>query len=349
MLMIQGNIELIGHPLFQLNLMLFLSLDIDDESQIYPILYKAGYSGLRIERNFHVPIGIRRVIREQIGRCNEIVAPDVFLEHVPSSTLVPVECKRSSGAMHGDQTLGLLALNGAELGSLIGKPTSQTWTAIVTYLTTEGHGAHVLAELERLSQRLRDDAQLVPAEACSLELSYRADGVYLMSVPRSVPLPDIDLNTPVQVLSISPDFDLRPLYLIPYVSSGLSDGEPFAEKEFQEQLKLAIIARLRDIGTEEYEFSLNDLIKEAVPVWDLWDNLENKRHIRNYVRDTLAKFFRELWTATHVQCRVRAGRIHVPSVANNRIRGIRRYLTSAVIRQLELGVIQTQFDTLNLD
>ena len=340
-----NDLDLIGHPLFQLNLMLFLSLDIDVDSGIFPLLKNAGYSGLRIERNLPIPPDVRKTIGERIGRCNEVVAPDVLLEHNESNTFVPIECKRSYSSLKVDQTLGLLALNGVTMASLQGKPPGEAWNTTVTFLSTQNSGAPILDELQRLSNRIREDARLVPANACSLELTLQPDGVYMQEMPGSTSLPGVNFSHPVPVLSIAPGFDLRPLYLLPYVSKSPSEYEPFAAEEFREQLKLGAVAMLRDIGDEGYEYPLDDLIAGVILVWDVWENRLNKRAIRVYVRDVLRGFFRDLERATGIKCSVNNDRIIVPPVDYNRIRSIRRYLQRKAVREQELGVIQKQFDT----
>lgn len=241
------------------------------------------------------------------------------------------------------QALGLLVLNGEQLATIQGKPRGEAWETTIAYLSTKGNGELILEELNRLSKRIVD-ANFATAAVCSLELSHLEDGVYIEAVPGSKALPDVHLETPVRVMRQEPGFDIRPLYLIPYVSSGGADADPFAEEEFQEQLRQSVLHLLRDIGEETHQYNLDDIIVEAVPVWNMWESRNSKIAIRRYVRDFLRTFFSELREATDVECQVTANRITVPAVPINRVRFVRRYLLKASVRKQSLDIIQTQFD-----
>ena len=331
--------SIVGHPLFQLNLMIFLCWPspVADHLTINPVFYAAGYSLPFIEGDIPVPIRSYRALRNNGHHVNKIVQPDLLLEHSTTKLFLPLECKRSGSSAGPGQAMGLLTLNGTELKSIIGKSPQEEWTTIIAYLSVESNGGYLLGELSRLAGVLAGTG-VAPADVASLELLYRADGVYLVSVPDSASLPDLDVRIATRVLALDPDEDSRPFYLIPYLSDQGAEADPVAEECFRESLRSAVLVLFGQLDDERHEYELDSVITKGIVAWPIWHSADRQKQIRGYVRKFIRDSFADLNKKLHVQCRIDNQKILLPAVTAEVALAVRDYMANAGFRQRTLGL-----------
>ncbi|MDQ2807737.1 MAG: hypothetical protein M3Z04_12645 [Chloroflexota bacterium] len=341
------DLDIVGHPLFQLNLMIFLTWPspVASHLTINPVFHAAGYALPFIERDIVVPNGSYRALRTQGHHVNKIVQPDLLLEHSAAKVFLPIECKRSGSSADPGQAMALLTLNGTELKPIIGKPPEEEWATIIAYLSVENNGTYLLGELSRLAGVLAGTG-VAPANGASLELLYRADGIYLASVPHSASLPDLDLSRPTRVLALDPDEDPRPFYVIPYLADHGAEADPVAEQCFRESLRSSVLVLFGQLDDEPHEFELDSVITKGIAAWPIWNSADRRKQIRGYVRKFIRETFADLNKKLDIECRIDNQKIKLPAVTPEVALAVRDYMANAGFRHRTLdlsGPIQGSF------
>jgi GTP cyclohydrolase II len=341
--------DLIGDPLFQLNVMVLLSWRGTRRAGITPLFAEAGYELSFIERTIPVPEPARLRLTESGIEVQMAASPDVFLEHPDARAFVPIECKRSSfsaASSTARQARAMLLLEGSVLASFIGKPPGGTWSGVLTYLSVEGNGTPLLATLRQLSEELRGNGARV-SESASLEISWGSEGVYVTAVAESAPLPSVELIRPVLALRLRPGEDPRPLYPIPVLPGGGQERDIAGEAQIRELLRIRSLALLGSLGPRrEYDLD-EDFLARAVQVWTLWRNEQAKRNLRVHARAYLRDLFGDIASRIGVACEVRGHRIIIPEMSAQQARDLRSYLQGAENRRRPIslsGAVQGSFD-----
>jgi hypothetical protein len=264
------NASIIGHPLFQLNLMILLSRPSPAGSKgpIRPIFYEAGYGLSYIEKDIDVPPRSYQRLISNGPRVNRQVQPDLFLEHLTTRIFLPIECKRSDASISTGQLLGLLTLNGTDLAQVIGKTAGEVWETFVAYLSVAGSGTHIWHEMSRVAGIISSHG-LTPADGVALELLQQSDGIYLTLAQGSPSVPQLNLDDPILVFALQPSEDPRPFYLIPFLANEGSEADPEAEECLREALRAAILVLMGKLDDEPQENDLDFVIGKAIPVWSI--------------------------------------------------------------------------------
>lgn len=327
---------LIKDPLFQLNLILFLSMPVPDDAEIEPVLLKAGYSLLYIERPITVPPLSRAQLLDKGYQVNGQVCPEILLEHAPSYSFLVVECKTASfgpNSTTARQARGYLTLNGKGLSELVGKSSQETWSTTISYFSLNGEGTVILVTLEKLKKELQEISIETAESVVSLEWLLRSDGIYLCKSEGSGSPPGIDLDSPQRVLALTEGDDPRTLQLIPYSSNTSGTVDNFNERVFLERLRSAIASLFANMKRSATQHPLDELIRQVIPVWEQWKNPEETRHVRSKVRQIVGKMIHELYAATNVKCDLNQNIISLPGVSSSELSRIRGYLQSSLFRR----------------
>lgn len=346
------QIDIIGDPLFQLNVIVLLSWRGTVRAGVNPLFAEAGYELSFIERTIPVPEPVRRRLTAAGMQVQASVSPDVFLEHPNARTFVPIECKRSSfspASSTARQARAMLLLDGAPLASFIGKPPGEVWSGILAYVSGEGNGQPLLDTLRHLSDELRgNDAGI--CESASFELRWGSEGIYVAAIDQSAPLPSLDFSRPALVLRLSPGEDPRPLYTIPLLPGGGQERDIAGEAQVRELLRARSLGLLASLGPRrEYDLD-EDFLARAIRAWPLWSDEEGKRNLRRRARAYLRDLFPDIARRVGVTCEVSDRLIVVPEMSAQQARELRSYLQSAENRRRQIplsGAVQPSFEDLS--
>jgi hypothetical protein len=333
--------DIIGNPLFQLNLVLWLSWSFPTDSTIDPIFFRAGYRLSSIETELTVPPGSSLILRDSNIGVSRAARPEAILEHQEHQLFLTLECKASSFSPQSStakQAVALLTLNGNELSDLLGKPHSEIWNGILTYVSVQGQGNNLMSTLQDLSITLARCGIATP-QIASLELSHQRDGIYIMSVPGSTSLPNVDLSRRRRVLQLNPNEDPRSLYLIPYMPGGEHERDSIAEQEFGERMRLAVAMLFGHLNEQQHDYDLDEVIGRTIQVWHQWRNEPQKTNIRDHARHFIRSVFRDIQKVSGVECQItKSGRIvTIPAVSGIEADKIRGYIRSTAFRRKPLN------------
>ncbi len=219
---------ILGDPIFQLNIVLWMLQPAPPKSPIQPVLRQAGYLLNALSRDLPPPFPLRPTLTRLVGS-DTAAAPDVLAEPPVGTPWLVIECKGTSfgpDSSTARQALKLLAVSADLRSSLaLGGGTSQP--GVVVYLTRLEDRDRLADTLRELRRRLAD-AGLPSGPSGALGL-FRADqGRGALCVEPSSgdawPEPAASVLRPLApVIALAEDEDPRPLYLVPWDPSVQQD------------------------------------------------------------------------------------------------------------------------------
>jgi hypothetical protein len=218
------------------------------------------------------------------------------------------------------------------------------------YVSRKGNGAALLTTLYELRQEMHE-YKIPTGDVTCFEISQEADGIYLNSVSQVSPLPRLKLDQPEKVMQLTSNEDPRTLYLLPYMPSSSHQVDSHAEDVLRERIRSSIITLLARLDNQPREYDLDDVMNHVIPVWRLWEDKDQKKNLRKYVRQFLREFFTLLRKATEVQCEIKDGKIVCPPVSNTTAVEMRKYLRSSEVRRQNIrlsGPLQNHMDDISM-
>jgi hypothetical protein len=220
---------ILGDPVFQLNVTLWMLQPAPPDAPIRPVLRDVGYLLSALSRELPAPVALRPGLNVLVGS-DTAPAPDVLAEPPAGAPWLVIECKGSSfgpDSSTARQALKLLAVSG-DLTSSLGLSTGSERPGFVTYLTRLEERDRLLDTLLELRRRLTD-AGLPAGPAGALGLFRSDDGdvcVQRSSRDGDWPEPAASaLEPPARIIRLDPEEDPRPLYLLPWDPSVQQDRE----------------------------------------------------------------------------------------------------------------------------
>ncbi len=342
-------------PLFQLNLMIFLSWP-SPSVVVDPLFYKEGYELYKIGPR--IPTAL-----EAQARANSSVppipftprpSPDIVLRHTEKKTILIIECKKQSfgpDSKQASQAASLLSCVGQHVASVFGLPSEECWSSFLCYAMGDSNISAMQDTINALATKLEDTSIPVTDSGC-ISITVLQDGVYMAMEPRSrIPLSGLqDATQPgIKVMPLADGDDPRPLYLIP-IDPSITVNDDYEKSMLSERVRMALASLLgSQLDQGEFAFELDDVMRSAIEVWDMWADYDCRKYVKNAVRSYLRLIFREV-NKVGLQVTVDQDRLmfhHVtPSVAAD----TRRYLSSAAFRkgQIDLWSSSVQPDFSNL-
>lgn len=334
--------SLTGDPLFQLNLLIFLTWKGYPRDEIDPIFIDAGYDLFRVEKNIILPDITRHKFEAASLRFGNSVSPDLIIENSDLKVFLAVECKKTSfgiGSTTTNQLRKLLALNGKDLSRIIGKADNTSWSSFVTYVLDTGNSVSMFQTLEEVASQIIS-LGIESAAIAALELEHTSEGIYLRKPQNTPDLPNIDLSSPKRVMILEPDADPRPLYLIPYAPGSESQPDLYAKIAFEERIRSSVGVLLGHVSQQAQEYDLDNLIINAIQAWNIWDNNQEKQNIRAHVRCFIRNVFRELRLATGFECTISKSTVFIPAASREVIEKVRRHLLGIGFRRERLDITE---------
>ncbi|RMF27277.1 MAG: hypothetical protein D6759_18025 [Chloroflexi bacterium] len=348
-------------PLFQLNLMLWLVWPaLPPSVNIHPVFREDGFTLRGIGWAFALPLEVRVKAEEAGLPVKARASPDLLLDHRQRKLLLPIECKVSSfgpNASGGSRThpalqaTALLATDGPSLADYLGLIEAAQWRAYLLYAVGGGAEDAMQGTLTELGYRLQA-AHIEPVPAGALGIHLRDDGIYLQPAP-GAEIPVAALRSPppngVRVVEREDGDDPRPLYLLPWDPSiGLADE--YERRILEERVRSALASLIgRRLDAPAFEVTLDEVLQEAVDVWEVWRDRQAvagfRRAVRRYVRQVLKPLHK---MGLNVQ--VHQDTLVFDPVTPEMARKVRRYLSSAAFRRGEVDLwsedAQLGFDSL---
>jgi hypothetical protein len=289
-----------------------------------------------------------------MGAANSSVAPDLLLLNRGQSAFATLECKLSSFGPETEQSkqaCALLSTTGPYLAGYFGMAQPPSWLACLLYATRSGQQDRIYDTLSQLSDRL----QGVVIEAVSfgsLGIDVRTDGIYLQLDPRSsVPMPSLQgsAGPGLLVMRLPPEEDPRPLYVIP-VDPSVDVTDPYERRVLEERVRSALTSLVGSrLDSPKVELELEDVLRAAVEVWDLWRDTKAKKCLRNSIKSYVRTILRPIQKGG-LTVRVYQNRITIEGIDPTTADRVRRYFSSAAWRQgtvdLWSEAVQTDFSDL---
>ncbi len=340
-------------PLFQLNLMLFLTWPAPP-SFVEPLFHREGFA----LRSIAPPIGVplEALARAQAADLSiqPTASPELLLEQSSQQQLLLIECKKSSfgpASSTSKQVRALLACPGPYLAERIGVAAAMDWKGYLLYAVGGEQEGPMQDALQALSQELYT-ARISTADSGAMGIHVRADGVYLS--------PDASSNIPVQALQQAPTGgvrvmaleegeDPRPLYLIP-LDPSIGVDDPVERQVLEERVRQALTSLIGSrLDMPSFEVTMDETLTAVTEVWHLWEDSQATRGFRNAVRAYVKEALRQMRKlGAHID--LRPHHFAFTQVTPKTARDLRRYLDSVAFRRGEIDLwskaVQLDFSSL---
>lgn len=343
-------------PLFQLNLMIWLTWPARPAGIVRPVFREDGFTLRGIGLTFELPLEIRARAGAGNVPFKERPGPDLLLDHRQRRLLLPIECKVSSfgpdvppkSKKHqARQAAALLSATGPYLADYLGLPVPMDWWAYVLYAVSGNQETTMQTTLEHLNTQLQS-AHIEPTSAGALGIYIRDDGIYLTPAPgASVPVTALQAapSGGVRVMELEEDEDPRPLYLLPWDPS-IGPADEYERRVLEERVRVALTSLIGSrLDASTFEVSLDEILQAAVEVWEIWHDPKAtagfRNAVRRYVRQVLAQLRK-----MDVDIQVHQNTFTFVQVTPQVARTVRRYLISAAFRR---GEIDLWRETVQLD
>jgi len=347
-------------PLFQLNLMIWLTWPAPPGGVVRPIFQEAGFALRAIGPAFELPLETRA----RAGAANipfkERPGPDLLLDHHQHRLFLPIECKVSSfgpdvppgNKKHqAHQAAALLSATGPYLADYFGLPAPADWQAYLLYAVSGSQEAAMQTTLGHLSTQLQTE-HIDPTPAGALGIHIRDDGIYLKPAPASrIPVTALQAPPPdgIRVMELEDGEDPHLLYLLPWDPSIGPIGE-YERRVLEERVRSALVSLIGSrLDAPTFDVSLDEVLRAAVEVWEVWHDRQAAMGFRNavraYVKQILAQLRKE-----GVDIQIRQNTFTFVQVTPQVAQKVRHYLTRVTFRRGEIDLwseaVQLDFSSL---
>jgi len=338
-----GNEDFTGAHLFQLNLLIFLTLPATD-GKFSPIFWESGYQIESISPTLTLPLPLIQKAKENNIKIKPAVSPEIVFSNNSKKLFIIVECKKTSfsiASSNSEQARTYLLLSGNLIRDSLGKSVRDNWGSVLLYLVGENHREGMIGTLKQLSAELASMGAF-PIPHTVLEIKRETDGIYLRISDEENKLNITKVkdngSNKIKVLHLEKGDDPRPLYLIPIDPSVGMDS--YGKTVMEERTRLSVASNLgRKVGGE-FDFIIDEMLASVISVWDLWEDSNSKRKIRGWVKTYITNILNILKSNYFLNYQYASGAFHIESLDEENANKIRRYLESADFRKgkLELPV-----------
>ena len=290
-----GN-ELLRDPLFQLNVVLWLTQPLPGEGEVIPLLYRQGFTVYAIAPLLGPPPDVRLSALQAGISIQERVRPDVVLANEIDGRFAFTECKASSRALSSStaQTRGLLVVAGSRAAEVLALASGQVSASLLQLIIPEDNRGPVSETLASLQGELEKN-RLFPGQFSVL-------GLLLTDADISIVVDDagrtfFGLPAGASVfIKGQAGTDFRPLYFIPYdpdVAQSKHE-QVFCRRVLFERMHSTITAAVGRANppadlTLESQKILNDA---TFGMYGHWQNPDSARHMRGLCRQFMHALMR---------------------------------------------------------
>jgi hypothetical protein len=280
---------LVSDPLFQLNVLLWLTQPLPEGSVITPLLYRRGFRVYAIAPALGLPLDVALAAQAAQVRVQHSGRPDVVLTHEQDRRFALTECKASSfgpSVEAAEQARAFLLMAGARAAEVLGLEASQVMDAIVAYAVPEAQKPALQPTLATLEGELsgqhlpagRSTVMGLEVDPQELSVSFDDSGSAFFALPA----------TKHSAMRLEPDTSPRPLYFIPYDPDlDLGNEERlFCKRVLFERIHSAVLVAVgRANPVASPVLSPHDLLNDAMfGMFSLWQNRDSATHMRALCR-----------------------------------------------------------------
>ncbi|MDP9371494.1 MAG: hypothetical protein M3Q65_03365 [Chloroflexota bacterium] len=141
-----------------------------------------------------------------------------------------------------------------------------------------------------------------------------------------------------RVMDLEPGQDPYPLYVVP-LDPDIDLRDPYGRRVLEERLRVALVGSIgRQLSRGAVSVTWDDLMREAIPVWQIW-NAESRRTLVRQFRPHVRATLREL-NRLGARYEESPGGFAIPEVKPDIASKIRRYLLSPAYGRGEIRLEQ---------
>ncbi|PGT84625.1 MULTISPECIES: hypothetical protein [Bacillaceae] len=328
-------------PLFQLNLLIHLSLPYPEGSSLNPYFNRQGYSLKQIEKTIPLDLGS---IKKLKGICEpkKAVTPEVVLYKDSDKEYLLIECKVQDFDVdwthHGTrQAAGYLSLPLDHLKNFFGLESKAKINTKVIYGVNQQKEQHMFETLQSISEKVKDTlGHAMKHDTFGIEI--KPDGLYL-SVRNGEELESH------RVINEKTLLNNALIYIIPVDINGQLEKEN--GEILQTQVRNSIRSVIgKNIGPQPFSFNSTSICEKINPVWGQLPvpfKKKMRRWVHNYIKEIIEQIVQ-----MGINVTVHEQNYSFTSVEEKKIKNVRRYLLSD--RFLETGQnIFENFEQLTID
>jgi len=281
-------------PLFQLNMLIHLSLPYPENSIINPYFFRKGYLIKKIE--FPIPLNPHNVKKmNDICNSKKNVTPEIILFNPKSNEYALIECKVQSFKLDWSQhntrqAAGYLSLTPEYISDLFQghiKPGIQTK---IYYAVASNHEKKLSNTLHVISNEVK--------KLLGYSLSHEVLG--MKNDEQGLHLIEAD-STEVKIIDKSTIQNNALLYLIPFDINGKIDeeGKEILKTQIRNVIRILVG---KNIGGKPYSFTSNEICERINPVWhQLPIKFQNKvrKIVHKYIVELMEKISSQGIRITH--------------------------------------------------
>lgn len=296
------NVSLESNPLMQLNLLLWMSLS-GKESWINPYFNNQGYEILVIEPALPLPPRYVNILNRNDIKFIDNPKPEVILINDKLKSCLIIECKNqcfnldNQDSRSTQQAASFLIYNSKLISESFGLE-ENNYYGLLNYNFMKNdyleEFTETIIEIRKDLLKLLDEDINIPSTSYFQE---KDKALYLNFVDSGNSDNGIKFKNEIKVMNLQEENILAPLYLIPIDSSGNTDE--YGELVFYKRIKSnfgSFLGKLNSLSNKK-EIILDiesDILENIISIWDIWDNAETKKHIRNQTRLYLNKIIAKL-------------------------------------------------------
>ncbi len=290
--------DIIGDPLYQLNLMLWLLQPLKNNYPLRPILKETGYELFAIAPPMPLIPEIRDKIAASSIQSAVVPEPDLLINRDGVKEFVIIECKRQmfgEESSTAEQFRGLLLQSGEQFNLAVGLERTADPLVNLVYISKHSTETNFTDGIIDIKNRLVNSGfQTLPVGL--LGISHRENKIYICDEYNKGLIPE-DIKNVVRNEIMVQEFEASenpiPIFYIPWDPnvSQLPEMAEYCERVFLERLLSAFIVRIGKIYTPGMvEIFYDALLNEAtMGFYEKWRAKDTGRRLRRAVRDLINK------------------------------------------------------------
>lgn len=313
------NLEL--NPLFQLNLLIHLSLPYPRGSNFYPYFNRKGYTLKQIEKPISLEPEKIKILKE-LFEPKKAVTPEVVLYKDSNNEYLLIECKVQNFDIdwthHGTrQAAGYLSLTPEHLKDFFGLESKSKINAKIMYGVNQQNQQKLTTTLDAISKTIMDKlGQVMQHDVFGIEV--KSDGLYL-TVRDGKKLDSYKVINERALLNNSL------IYIVPVDINGQLEKEN--EDILQTQVRNSLRSVIgKNIGSQPFSFNSTSICEKINPVWGQLPapfKKKMRRWVHNYIKEIIEQIVQ-----MGVSITIHEQNYSFASVDDKKVKSVRRYLLS---------------------
>ncbi|MBY0201399.1 hypothetical protein H7U05_29705 [Priestia megaterium] len=318
-------------PLFQLNLLVHLTLPYPKSSNFHPYFYKQGYKINQIEKS--IPLDPRNVKRfKETFESKKAVTPEMVLYHEKKKEYLLIECKVQKfdvdWSHHGTrQAAGYMSLSEDYLKDIFALERNAKIKAKIFYGIQKEEEAEMYTTLQCISETVKEIiGYAMPHETFGIQ--FKSDGLYL-SLRQEEKIEEINV---INKKALSNN---AMIYIIPVDINGHLDTE--SKEVLQIQVRNVLRSILgKNIGLRDFSFTSTTICEKINPVWAQLPSTfkkKMKRWVHNYIKEIIEEI-----VSMGVRVDISEQNYSFNIVDERKAKNIRKFLLSKTFLEKQLHI-----------